>query len=347
MKIKFNRKTVSFIFFLLLGIVLFGWSVASSGIDNIIKVLKEFSLLKFLFLVAISFLNFYIYSLRWEIIVKSLFKEKKIPSSAFFWDRMAGYAISYVTPVAQLGGEPLRIMLIEEEGVPKRIGASSTIIDKALEISTLIVFISSGILVALLDERIDMAFKGFMAVSGAIMLFLVFWFYYTSIKNIGFFSSIFRILHLKKFSRLEPLEKKLHEFEVEMNSFYKHNPKALWSLFVLSVFTILFLLAEHYLIAWFMGVRLTFLQAFLSSTIPYIAYVLPVPGGLGVLEGGHASIFLLLGVNINAFAFVFIIRLRDFIFVILGLIRGWHKGIKIMQKEYKRDFEIADQSDKN
>lgn len=347
MKIKFNRKTFSFIFFLVVGIVLFGWSIASSGIDNIIITLKEFSLLKFLFLVAISFLNFYIYSLRWEIIVKSMYKEKKIPSSAFFWDRMAGYAISYVTPVAQLGGEPLRIMLIEEEGVPKRIGASSTIIDKALEISTLIVFISSGILVALLDERIDFAFKSFMAASGAIMLFGVFWFYYTSIKNIGFFSSIFRALHLKKIRRLEPLEKKLHEFEMEMNAFYKQNPKALWQLFVLSIFTILFLLAEHYLIAWFMGVRLTFLQAFLSSTIPYIAYVLPVPGGLGVLEGGHASIFLLLGVSINAFAFVFIIRLRDFIFVILGLIRGWHKGYKIMRKEYQKDFADSLNVDKN
>lgn len=339
---KFNKKAFFFVFFLLLGIVLFATSVYTSGLENIIQVLKEFSLLKFLILVALSFINFYIYSLRWELIVKALFKDKKVPSSAFFWDRMAGYAISYVTPVAQLGGEPLRIMLIEEEGVPQKIGASSTIIDKALEISTLIIFISCGILVALLDARVDLSIKIFMAFFAVVMLFLVFWFYYTSMRNIGFFSSIFKFLHLKKISRLQPLETKLDGFEKEMNLFYKHHPKVLWQLLILSIFTILFILAEHFLIAWFMGVRLTFTQAFLASTIPYIAYLMPIPGGLGLLEGGHATIFLLLGVSINAFAFVFIIRLRDFIFVALGLIRGWHKGLRIMKKEFKADFSVEE-----
>lgn len=337
---KINKKSVFFVLFLLLGIVLFAHSIYTSGIGNIIKVLKEFSLLKFMVLVGLSFLNFYLYSLRWELIVKVLFKEKKIPSSTFFWDRMAGYALSYVTPTAQLGGEPLRIMLIEEEGVPKSVGTSSIIIDKALEISTLIIFISSGILVALFDSRIDFAMKTVIGPIGLIMLFLVFWFYYTSINGIGFFSSIYKFLHLKKIKRLEHLEAELNSFEKEMNAFYKQNPRSLLVLIAISIFTIVFILAEHFLVAWFMGVRLTFLQAFLASTIPYIAYLLPVPGGIGVLESGHASIFLLLGVSINAFAFVFIIRLRDFIFVLLGLIRGWHKGVRVMKKEFQKDFEV-------
>lgn len=332
-----------FVLFLLLGIVLFGYSIYSSGVDNIIRVLKEFSLLKFLFLVVLSFLNFYLYSLRWEIIVKALFKEKVIPSSSFFWNRMAAYAISYVTPTAQIGGEPLRVMLIEEEGVPKRIAVSSTIIDKALEISTLIVFISCGILVALFDARLDGTSKIVMGSGAAVMLLLVFWFYFSSIKNIGFFSSIYKLLHLRKIRKLQQLEEKLDTFEKEMNLFYKHNPRTLWGLLFISVFTVLFILAEHFLVAWFMGVRLTFMQAFLSSTIPYFAYLMPVPGGLGVLEGGHATVFALMGVSINAFAFVFIIRLRDFIFVLFGLIRGWHKGYRVLRKELSKDFTKLEQ----
>lgn len=335
---KLNKKTLMFILFLLLGIVLFGYSIYTSGIENIIKVLKEFSLMKFLFLVVLSFLNFYLYSLRWEIIVKALFKEKHLTSSSFFWNRMAAYAISYVTPTAQMGGEPLRVMLIEEEGVPKRIAVSSTIIDKALEVSTLIVFISCGILVALFDSRLDMTSKMVMGSGASIMLLLVFWFYFTSIKNIGFFSSIYKFLHLKKIKKLQLLEQKLDTFEQEMNLFYKHHPRTLLGLLFISIITVLFILAEHFLIAWFMGIRLTFLQAFLSSTIPYFAYLMPVPGGLGVLEGGHATVFALMGVSINAFAFVFIIRLRDFIFVLFGLIRGWHKGYRVLRREFAKDF---------
>lgn len=335
---KFNKKTIVFASFLLLGIVLFIFSVYNSGLDNIIKVLKEFSLLKFLAFVCISFINFYLYSLRWEIIVKALFKGRKTPKTSYFWNRMASYAISYVTPTVQLGGEPLRVMLCEEDGIPKRVGASSTIIDKALEISTLIIFISCGILVTLVDTHIEYGSKSVLAVGGAGLLFLVFWFYYTSIKNIGFFTSIYKMLHLKHIKRLRPLELKLDLFEKEMNQFYRNNPRALWTLLVISLFTVFFILTEHFLVAWFMGVRLTFLQVFLVSTIPYFAYLLPIPGGLGILESGHATIFALLGVSINAFAFVFIIRLRDFIFVLLGLIRGWHKGYSIVKKEFKKDF---------
>jgi uncharacterized membrane protein YbhN (UPF0104 family) len=123
-----------------------------------------------------------------------------------------------------------------------------------------------------------------------------------------------------------------------MNHFYKAHRKVLLKLLVISVVTLVFLLVEHFLVAWFMGVKLTFMQVFLASTIPYIAYMMPIPGGLGALESGHAAVFALLGVPINAVAFVFIIRMRDFIFVLLGLIRGWHKGINIMKKEFKKDF---------
>ncbi len=325
-------------FFLLLGIGLFSYSVYTAGIGNIYNVIKEFSLMKFLFLVFLSFLNFYLYSLRWELIVKAIFPDKKIPSSTFFWDRMAGYALSYVTPSAQLGGEPLRIMLMEEAGVPKKDVVSSTIIDKALELSALIVFICFGILVAVIDPRLDVASKTALGVAAFGLLWLVFWFYYTSIKNIGFFSSIFRALHLRRIERLSKLETRLNEFEMEMNNFYKTHRNVLYRLMVISAFTLAFLLVEHFLVAWFMGVKLTFLQVFLSSTIPYIAYMMPIPGGLGALESGHAAVFALLGVQINAVAFVFIIRMRDFIFVLLGLIRGWHKGINIMKKEFKKDF---------
>jgi len=333
-----KKKTVFFVFFMLLGVALFGTSVYNSGIDNIIKVLSEFSLLKFLFLVAISFFNFYLYSLRWQIIVGTIFKEKKISGSTFFWDRMAAYAISYVTPMSNMGGEPLRILLLEEEGVPKKIGTSSVIIDKALETSTLIIFICSGILVALLDSRVDYTSKTVMGTAAMVMLFLVFWFYYTSIRGKGFFSFLFKILHLRKIKRIAKFEEKLNEFEREMNSFYRQNPKALRILMLISLFTVLFILLEHFLVAYFMGVNLSFTQAFLSSTIPYFALLLPVPGGLGILESGHTAVFLLLGVSINAFAFVFIIRLRDFIFILFGLIRGWHRGLKIMKKEYREEF---------
>jgi uncharacterized protein (TIRG00374 family) len=339
---KINKKPLIFLISLTLGLLLFVYTVVSSDVGHIIQTLKSFSLLKFLIFLALSFANSYLLSLRWEFIVKAMWRGKKISTFTFFWDRLAAFAFGYVAPIPQVGGEPLRIMLIEEEGVPPHVALSSTIIDKALEISSLVVFISLGILMAIFNDGIDNSLKLLLGAIGLAMLFLVFWFYFTSIRGIGFFSTLYKILHLKKISRLEHLEKKLHGFEVEMNAFYKGNAKVLWQLIAISLLTITFILAEHFMVAWFMGVRLTFMQAFLASTIPYIAYLMPVPGGIGVLEGVHATIFLVTGVTINAVAFVFIIRLRDLVLVGLGLVRGWHKGYKMIKKEFKEDFEVVE-----
>ncbi len=334
-----NKKTIYFAIFLIIGIGLFAGVIWESGIGNIIHTLLRFSLWKFFFLVSISIFNFWLFSKRWEVIVKVLYPEKKIPSSAFFLDRLAGYAISYVTPSAQLGGEPLRIMMLQEEGVPKNLATSSTIIDKALEISTLIIFISLGVFIASFDPSFNFDTKLIMIAIMVLLLLLVAWFLYATLKQIGFFTSIIKLLHLKRFKSLENLENKMFAFETEMNTFYQKNPWTVIKLLFLNLLMISFMLFEHFITAYFLGVRLTFVQTFLISTIPYIAYLMPIPGGLGILESGTATIFLILGVNINAFVFIFILRMRDFVFVILGFIRGYQKGFKILKKEFKKDYK--------
>ncbi len=329
---KKNKRTIWLVIFFILGVVLFIHAIYTAGIKNIIDSIVKFSLTHFLILLVLSLLNFYLYSLRWEIIVGSIHKEKKLPSMIFFWNRLAAYAMSYITPSAQLGGEPLRVILTIDEGIPKNKAVSSTIIDKAFESSVLILFISFGTLTAAFDSNIGMTGKPFLILISLILIFIVFWFYYTSFKNIGFLSSLFKIFKISKIKKLKNFENKLNIFEKEMNQFYHENAKEMWKLILISIITISFLLVEHFIVAYFMGVKLTFLQVFLASTVPYIAYFLPLPGGIGVLESGHATMFMLLGVNINAIAFVFIIRLRDFVLVALGLGRIWYKGLKILKK---------------
>lgn len=328
-----KNKNIGLIIFFLLGVVLFIHAIYSAGIKNIIDSIIQFSLVNFLILLSLSLLNFYLYSLRWEMISNAIFQEKKLSTFTYFWNRLAAFAVSYITPSAQLGGEPLRVMLTMDEGIPKDKAISSTIIDKAFEISVLILFISFGTLTTVFDSNIGMTGKPFLILISLILIFLVFWFYFTSFKNIGFFSSLFKFFKISKIAKLQTFEKKLNIFEQEMNQFYHKNSKIMWKLTLISIITISFLLVEHFIVAYFMGVKLTFLQVFLASTVPYIAYFLPLPGGIGVLESGHATIFMLLGVSINAIAFVFIIRLRDFVFVALGLGRVWYKGLKIIKKK--------------
>lgn len=94
---------------------------------------------------------------------------------------------------------------------------------------------------------------------------------------------------------------------------------------------------EHFLVAYFMGIKLTFFQSFLSATLPGVSYIIPVPGAVGMLEGSHAGIFALLGVGINVFVFVLILRLRDLVFILIGLAHASKHSIKMIKKSFTKE----------
>jgi uncharacterized protein (TIRG00374 family) len=331
-----KKRIILFIVFLILGIALFVGVVLQTGLPAIWTNLRQFSFLNFLIFLFLSTLNFCLYTLRWDIILRHIHHDprERIPFGRLFLHRMSGFALSYLTPTAQTGGEPLRIMMLNHDGIPSKTAVSSVIIDKALEFAALIVFISVGVALALIDGSLPAKTELFFYILLIVFISLVFWFYYSSVKEIGFFSSILRFTRLNRFSRLKRIEEKFMEVERQMSEFYKNHLRIFVLLIFISLIISAFLLLEHYLVARFMGVRLTFFQTFLASTIPYIAYMVPIPGGIGLLEGGHAAMFSLLGVNINAFVLVFIIRMRDLVFVMVGLLHASKQGMQMLKDAF-------------
>jgi uncharacterized protein (TIRG00374 family) len=336
-----KKRLFIFLAFLLLGVALFVQAILRTGLEQIWLTLRGFSFLYFLIFISLSTLNFGLYTLRWKLILQRLHEKEPFhmhPEHVSFFNlflhRMAGFALSYITPTAQTGGEPLRIVLLHEDGVPVSTATSSVIIDKGLEFAALFTFIAIGIILGLIDGSLPTGSKVFFGIILLFFILIIFWFYYSSIKNIGFFSSVLKALRLDKFTRIEQTIEKIQIVEKQMSSFYMENASLFVILIIISVFITGFLLLEHFLVARFLGVHLTFMQTFLVSTIPYIAYIVPIPGGLGLLESGTAVMFSALGVEINAFVLVFIIRIRDLSFVFLGLIHASKRGLKMLQEAF-------------
>lgn len=321
--------------FLILGIVLFATVIIQTGIDEIIGTLRHFSFLHFFIFLVLSLVNYCLYALRWQIILKSIFKGK-ISFGKLFLHRMSGFAISYLTPSAQTGGEPLRILLLNNDKIPSKSATSSVVIDKGLEIAALFLFHAVGIIIVLNDQALPNNVRYIAWTILAIIVLAIFWFYYSSVKNKGVFSSVLRILKLDKFQKIRSVEKKIIDVENEMADFYRNHIKVFLLLIPISLVITSFFLIEHYLIARFMGVNMTLTQLILISTIPYIAYMIPIPGALGLLEGGHAAIIALLGIPLNAFVMVFIIRIRDLSFVLVGLMHASQQGLKMLKKGFEK-----------
>ncbi|MFC1647765.1 lysylphosphatidylglycerol synthase transmembrane domain-containing protein [Patescibacteria group bacterium] len=331
------KRTFAFIFFLVIGIGLFVSVIVTTGVDSIVESLSKFSLLNFILLVVLSLLNFALFTLRWDMILHHHHEGEKVPFYRLFLHRMSAYAVNYLTPSAQTAGEPVRLFFLQEEGVDTKDAVSTIVIDKIFEYTALILFIFSGVVVSMIEGSM---FSGKIEIMlmAVILIFggLIFWFYYATIKKIGFFSSLFRFFRLNKIKRIQKHEQSIIHVEEQMAMFYINNVGKFIFLLILSFATVLFMVLEHYLIAYFMGVNLSFLQSFLSATIPGISYLIPIPGALGMLEGSHAGIFALLGVSINVFVFVLIIRLRDLVFIFIGLAHASKQGIGMIKKSFKQ-----------
>ena len=314
---------------------LFVGTVLQTGVDKIIGTLRDFSLWHFFIFLGVSVIYYLLYAVRWFIIIKTL-HPNKVGFGDIFLHRLSGYSVSYLTPSAQTGGEPLRVILLQHDGVPAKDATSSVVIDKGLEIASLLLFQIVGFFIASMTGSFPQEIKAIATVVLVIFVIFIVWFYYSSMRNKGVFSSVFRFFRLNKHPKIRHFEEKILEVEHQMAQFYKHHLKIFLWLIPLSLAITAFYLVEHYLIARFMHVNLTFTQLFLVSTVPYFAYLIPIPGGLGLLEGAHAAMFAALGVNINAFVLVFIIRIRDLVFVFIGLIHASKQGIKMLKNAFTK-----------
>ncbi|MFA6130920.1 MAG: lysylphosphatidylglycerol synthase transmembrane domain-containing protein [Patescibacteria group bacterium] len=331
-----SRKIWRPIFFCLtfvIGGILLLWLVERAGWQEILTQIFAFGLLPFLGYVGISFVNFLVYVWRWRVILQAHLPKKDVPSFwRLFLHRMSGYAVGYLTPAAQVAGEPARIAMLALDGVPVKIGTSAVTLDIAFELVSFVLFVMAGFGFAALQN-----FQGIdTSVAIGILIFLfggLMLFFATLVWGHGFLSPVARRLLAIRWKFISRTAQQLIEMESLMSAFLRKSRWILLFVLLCSFVTIGFRVVEMYYLSYFFGILLTPGQAFLSATIPGLVLFLPIPGGLGLYEGSYTSIFAALNLPLNAVAFTFIVRLRDIVFIAIGLIHLLQQGGKAVIKK--------------
>jgi uncharacterized protein (TIRG00374 family) len=307
------------IFTLPIGIGLLYWLFSSQNIPQLISEIIDFGLLNFLIFFIISTLNFSFYVWRWQIILNHTDHQKlPVKFHRLFAHRLAGFSFSYITPMAQAGGEPVRMGMLMSDGISGRRAVAAVTIDIAFELAFFAGFIFIGFIVALLEG---------VASFGSAWISILF----LSLFCIFFYTIYHLITHgYRPFDSWRKRIKSEHawvkainflaETEEVIAEFFNQKRQVVLSVMLLSMLVMVFRIFEVFFIGWGFGQNLTFGQSFLATTLPGLALLVPIPAGLGLFEGGFNVVFTLLGISISPLAFVAIIRLRDLIFVILGLL---------------------------
>lgn len=323
-----------FLVTLLVGVGVFGYFVQKEGVGNIIESLTFFGVLPFVGFVLISLLNFVLYSWRWQIIINShLEKKDRVPLWRVYLHRLGGFAMSYLTPAAQVGGEPVRMALLTTDKVSLKKSTSSVVLDIAFELSAYVVFIIAGVLLAIVQGLGDGQSFLIIVVGLASMMIVLILFFLSIAYGKGFFVHLFRFTRLNRIKKLEKWERAIIQTEQLMTDFLSKRKSMLFLIAALSLSVISFRVVEAFYIAYFYGVDMNFAQAFLVSTLPGIALILPVPAGLGLFEGGFSAVFTLLSIPLSAVSFALIIRMRDAIFIFGGLVHILSQGRTFIERK--------------
>ncbi len=334
---KSGRKSDRyFIISLIFGLVIFVFFIYWMGLDAFHLILENINFF-YLILYFILSLSFFIFStLRWQVIVNA-YKSKNISFFKLLKQTFAGYSLSYATPSARLGGEPLRVYMLNKEcGVSLKNASSSVIMDKFVELAgTVFLGILGLIIIVLMIPAVSFLFNLILVFVLLIAIIFLSFIYHRTIIGKGSFSSFFNLFNFKS-KKYNKFVQFVFVVERKMEDFFKHHKMRFFIAFLLYFIYFIFLIIEIKVLFLSFGVDASILTVFITIIVLGIVNFIPVPGGLGFLEAGQASLFKILqGEGEVGMALSLLLRLRALFFVAIGFSIVSHFSGKQIKKKIK------------
>ncbi len=258
---------------------------------------------------------------RWAVVLKSQ-GYKNLPFWHLFWYKVVGYAVSYITPTAKIGGEPVRAGLLKRHNIPFKEALSTVVIDKTLELSTCGMFFALGVIVLFFKNALTgnavFLFGGFALA----FVLLISVFYLQMFRGKEFMGKVFRFTRLHKMSRGAKWEKQLTKFEQLVIKFYHEDTKQFWVTIFITAVSWVFTYLEYRSILLILGYQhVSVLQVFMIFSFVGAAYLVPIPMAVGSLEASQIGVFSIIGLPAAAgIALALVTRIKDVVWTALGFI---------------------------
>jgi uncharacterized protein (TIRG00374 family) len=286
-----RRTTLGIIW--VLGVLVFVLLLVRIGPGRIWENLSRLTLAGFALLFLLRALYWLFRTLIWRAILAG-----DGPASGFghlFVARMAGHAVSYITPSAYLGGEAARTLLVD--GVNRKTVLASVVVDTTLEILTTALFTLAGI--AFISVRSSLPVSTRLGLTASMIAAIAGLLFLIRRQRRGMFLGLIdflgRIGLRPRF--IEKNRDKIREVDARISDFYARGPRAVGRIFVLNTLLLGLWVAEVHLTIAFLGApHLTIPKSFLAVTMGAVGLILPTtPASLGTYEAVNLAVFAGLG----------------------------------------------------
>jgi uncharacterized protein (TIRG00374 family) len=253
--------------------------------------------------------------------------------------RLAAFGVSYFTPGPQFGGEPLQVYLVRRHHrLPYDRAVAAVTLDKLLELlvnfSFLVVGVwligRHGLFPMAVNRSLVLFAAGLLALPVGMLLALaagrrplsgLLWRLRPWIAPLD--ARLPGVAWSQRYRRILDVTR---SSEALVTAFYRCYPGWLLMALLTSGLSWTLMLGEYWLMVRFLGADLNFGQAVVALTVARLAILLPMPGGLGVLEASQVLALGMLGVDpATGLSVALLIRVRD---VLLGGLGLWWGGVK-------------------
>ena len=322
--------------FFVVGLALFIFLIKQFGVQNIIDNIKKTGW----WLIPITGVWIFVYLLNawaWSLIIKSF--KHKISFKDVFSISLSGFAINYITPVVNLGGEPYKILALKEH-LGLNSSVSSVVLYSMLHFLSSFVFWFLAIILAVVSLPLTTELQIILGISFLFTL-IGFWFFYSRHKN-GVFNLLTALIKklpftTKLYEKLKLKESTLKTIDVQIVELYTKQRLTFYLSLTLEVIARIIASVEFIFIFRAIGIEITleeaiYINAF-SSLILNLFFFIPM--GLGIREG---SLYLIMGgLNITSAIGVYIgliNRIREFFWILIGLLLIQFRKPKTTDNEY-------------
>ncbi|RCK71868.1 MAG: hypothetical protein ANABAC_2691 [Anaerolineae bacterium] len=297
------------------------WTFARVHWSEVWLALRSLHLWQISIWMLVNLLILILLNLRWWFLLR--LQGVKVPFFSIFIYRLAGFGLSYLTPGPQFGGEGWLVLLLRRRhGVSFMEGSISVAIDKLIELLANFSFLAFGLLVSLQ-----------VGVPNTILSTVL------TLPLIGLLSAPFLLFGLlakgilpaswlaKRWQQPPRLLLKLLQVlsDAEQRSASLIRQK-LWLLIAVYLYSLgiwLVLLGEFWLMLHFLGIDVGFRQTVFTLTAARLAFLTPLPGGLGALEAAQVAAVQGLGFSAAlGLSLSLLQRGRDLLLASLGIAFG-------------------------
>lgn len=311
--------------FLLTGLILFGLIIYETDMREVWAHLSRIGVIGMCWVFVIYIIAFFADVVVWLLTVPRLPVNLRW-LKRFYLIRMAGTAFNFVTPMASMGGEPIKAMMLKSYyDVPYKESGVSLVTSKTADTIGLVIFLMLGFAVLSLSDKFDAYYKtvagvGLIALTIGIIGFFLVQRYRITSNSAGWLSRTrFGNKLIHALETIQELDDKL------VNFYTQHRSR-----FALSIFlgTLNWLLGavEIYVVMIFLDHPVSFADAMIIESLVQLVRTgtFFIPAGIGAQDG----IFFLVCKVITGqpelgVAVAMIRRFREFIWVGLGLLIYW------------------------